>query len=107
MRGDLVIRIYDERRRGTTKVFVVIKDNKVSSVVIGNQSVSTDRGFQFYVDNYVAEQIHKCELYIDGLTPKLRVKEGEQLFVPKECEAYKKQKEIEELEQRLQQLKAE
>lgn len=101
-----LIRTYRERDGDKVKVFFSIKDNNVTSVTIGNQSVPVDQGFQFYVDDFVADQIHKCELYIDGLTPKLRVKEGEQLFVPEECEAYKKQKEIEELEQRLQQLKA-
>lgn len=105
MRGGSVIRTYDTRKKGTTKVFVVIKDNKSSSVVVGNQAISTDMGFQFYVDDYVAEQIHKCELYLDGLTPRLRVKEGETLFVPEENDEYKRQKEIEELEQKLKELK--
>lgn len=102
-----MIKTYNECEKGRTKVFFVVKNNEVTSIKVGNQVISTDQGFQFYVDDFVADQIHKCELYIDGLTPKLRVKDGEQLFVPEECEAYKKQKEIEELEQRLQQLKAE
>lgn len=102
-----MIKIYPEKKENTTKVFFVVNKNKVTSVLVGNQAISDRKGIQFYVDDYVAEQIHKFILKMDGFEPKLELKEGEQLFVPKECEAYKKQKEIEELEERLQQLKAE
>lgn len=100
-----LIRTYRERDGDKVKVFFSIKDNNVTSVTIGNQTVPTEQGFQFYVNDYIADQIHKCELYIEGLTPKLRVKEGETLFVPEECDEYKKQKEIEELEKKLKELK--
>jgi len=102
-----MIETYADYKKGRNKIFFSLENNKVTSVAIGNQVVPTGQGFQFYVDDYVAEQIHKFNLKMDGLEPKLELKDGEQLFVPEECEAYKKQKEIEELEQRLQQLKAE
>jgi len=101
-----MIKIYPEKKENTTKVFFVINKNKVTSVLVGNQTISDRKGIQFYVDDYVAEQIHKCNLYIDGLTPKLIVKDGETLIVPEENDEYKKRKEIEELEERLQELKA-
>lgn len=100
-----MIKIYPEKKENTTKVFFVVNKNKVTSVLVGNQVISDRKGIQFYVDDYVAEQIHKCNLYIDGLTPKLIVKEGETLFVPEENDEYKKQKEIEELEKKLKELK--
>jgi len=100
-----MIKTYDNRQPGTTKVFMVVKDNEVTSVIIGDQAVATEQGYQFYVDDYIAEQIDKCELVMDGLTPKLQVREGEILFVPEENDEYKKQKEIEELEQKIKELK--
>jgi len=101
-----MIKIYDPNVRGKTKVFFVIdKEGKVISRIVGNQAVNVDAGFQFYVDDYVADQIDKCELYINGLTPKLVLKEGETLEVPTEVD--EKEKEIKELEKRLKQLKAE
>ena len=101
-----MIKTYNEQKNGKVKVFFQVNEyGEVNNIFVGNQAVATGGGFQFYVDYYVAEQIHKCELYIDGLTPKLRVKEGETLFVPEECDEYKKQKEIEELEKRLKELK--
>lgn len=103
-----MIKTYETREikdKSKVKVFFAVKDDVVTNITIGNQTVPTEQGFQFYVDDYIADQIHKCELYIDGLTPKLRVKEGETLFVPEECDEYKKQKEIEELEKKLKELK--
>lgn len=103
-----MFKVYDKYSKKKTKVFFVIKGKKVVSTVIGNNVIIGDEaGLQFYVDDYVAEQIYKFNLKLDGFEPKLELKEGEQLFVPKECEAYKKQKEIEELEKRLNELKAE
>lgn len=99
------IETYDTRQPGTTKVFFKVADGSVASVIVGNQAVSTDSGYQFYVDDYVAEQIDKCELYLEGFTPKLRLKEGETLVIPTEVE--RKQKEIEELERKLKELKGE
>ena|SRR5699024_11436759 len=96
------ITTYDTRQPGTTKVFFKVHDGKVASVIIGNRAVSTERGYQFYVDNYVADQIDKCELYFDGLSPSLRVKDGEDIEVPEKSE---KEKEIERLEYELEQAK--
>ncbi len=96
------IETYDTRQPGTTKVFFKVIDGDVASVIIGNRAVSTDRGYQFYVDDYVADQIDKCELFMDGLTPKLRLKDGETLEVPEKTE---KEKEIERLEYELEQAK--
>jgi len=101
-----MIKTYYQQEKGLEKVFFVLKDGKVTSVVVGNKAVSHEAGIQFYVEDYVAEQLHKCELYIDGFTPKLKLKDGEKLFVSEESEAYKKQKKIEELEKRLKKLKA-
>jgi len=96
------IETYDTRQPGTTKVFFRVSDGNVTSVTTGNQAVSTDRGYQFYVDDYVADQIDKCELFMYGLTPKLRLKDGETLEVPEKSE---KDKEIERLEYELEQAK--
>ena len=100
------MQIYNEAGPKLVKVFFVIKDGRVTSVKVGNNLISHNTGFQFYVDDYVAEQIHKFNLKMDGFEPKLELKEGEQLFVPEENNEYKKQKEIEELEKRLNELKA-
>lgn len=96
-----MIKTYNDSDIGRTRVFFVFD----GSVVVGNRSICTRAGIQFYVDDYVAEQIHKFNLVMDGFEPKLELKDGEQLFVPKECEAYKKKKEIEELERKLKELK--
>lgn len=98
-----MISSYNEPKNKRTKVFFYVNDGTVTSVSIGNSVVPTGQGFQFYVDDYVAEQIHKCELVLDGLTPKLVLKEGEALEVPTEEE--EKEKEIKELEDKLQKLK--
>jgi len=102
-----MIKTYEEHDVGRVRVFFVIENGIVSGVLVGNKTIATKQGMQFYVDDYVAEQIHKCNLYIDGLTPRLTVKDGETLIVPEENDEYKKRKEIEELEERLQELKAE
>jgi|SRR5690625_3836377 len=99
-----MIKTYDSNVRGKTKVFFVIdKEGKVISRIVGNQAINVDAGFQFYVDDYVADQIDKCEFYLEGLIPKLRLKEGEELEIPTEEE--EKEREIKELEQRLKQLR--
>ena len=102
-----MIKIYEEHDAGRVKVFFVIEDGVSSGVLVGNKTIATKQGIQFYVDDYVAEQIHKFNLVMDGLTPRLTVKDGETLIVPEENDEYKKRKEIEELEERLQELKAE
>src|SRR5690625_3318757 len=97
-----MIQTYDIRHPGTTKVFFKVKDGEFASVIIGNQAVSTDGGYQFYVDDYAAEQIDKCELVLDGLTRVLKLKDGESIEVAEKTE---KQKEIERLEFELEQMK--
>lgn len=99
------IAIYPERRDNTIKVFFVITNGEVSSVIVGNRTVPLEQGYQFYVRDYVAEQIDKCEFIADGFTPKLVVKEGEELTLPTEGE--EKQREIEELERKLRELRGE
>src|SRR5690625_3513529 len=100
-----MIKTYDSNVRGKTKVFFVIdKDGKVISRIVGNQAINVDMGFQFYVDDYVAEQIDRCELYMDGLTPKLRLREGETLDIPKKTE---RELEIERLKYELEKLQNE
>src|SRR5690625_2685354 len=98
------IETYDTKEQGVIKVFFKVSDGNVSSIIIGNQAVSTERGYQFYVDDYVADQIDKCEMYLDGLTPKLRLKEGEELVVPQKTE---KELEIERLKYELERLQNE
>ena len=99
-----MVKIYNESGPERTKVFFVVRDGRVSRVITGNHAVSTEQGLQFYVDDYVAEQIYKCELYIDGLEPKLIVKEGETIEVPEKSE---KEKEIERLKFELEKLQNE
>lgn len=100
-----MVKTYSEYSTGRTKIFIAIDDDKVVSITSGNNAITVRQGVQFFVDDYVAEQIHKCELMLDGLTPKLVLKEGETLEVPTEED--EKEKEIKELEERLQKLKAE
>ncbi len=84
------------------KVFFSVENGNVTGVTIGNQVVPVDQGFQFFVEPHVALQIDKCEMYMDGFTPKLRVIEGEEIEVPDE-----KEKRIRELEEELERLKNE
>jgi len=100
----MLIKTYSEKRLGVSKVFFTVRDGVVTSILVGNNAVPTGQGYQFYVDDYVAEQIHKCELYLDGLTPKLRLKEGEELVVPQKTE---KELEIERLRYELERLQSE
>lgn len=98
-----MVNTYKEHGEGRVKVFFLVDEEGIKGKIIGNQAVSNKQGFQFYVDDYVATQLDKCELYLDGLTPKLKLKEGETLDVPTEIE--QKQEEIKQLEERLKQLK--
>lgn len=99
------IKLYNENADGRVKVFFVVENNQVVSKMVGNFVPQQHTGFMFYVDDYVAEQIDKVDLSFFGLTPKLEIKDGETLFIPETSIAYKKQKEIDELEQKLQELK--
>lgn len=102
------IDIYESSNNGKyIKVFFVIRDGKPMSVKVGNQVVPVEKGIQMYVEKHVGYQIDKCELSMDGLEPKLTVREGEVIEVPGEVEAekIKNRKEIEGLEKRLKELK--
>lgn len=102
-----MIKTYDRYDEGRTKVFFSMdNDGNVGRINVGNQAVNNTKGFQFYVDDYVAEQIYKCEVVIDDL-PGLRVKEGEILYVPKENDEYLKEKRMKELEDELRRLRGE
>lgn len=99
-----MIQTYDKKQPGTVKVFFSVEDGAVSSVTVGNQAVTKEKGFQFYVDDYVADQIRKCELRLDGLSPTLVLREGEELEVPQKTE---KELEIERLKYELEKLQNE
>lgn len=103
----LDIKIYDNNdTNNRTKVFFAVDDqNIVDSVTVGNSAVPVRKGFQFYVEDYVADQIDKTELVLTGGYPSLKVKEGEEIEIP--TEEQQKQKEIEELERKLKELRGE
>ena len=102
----LEITTYNKPKEGRIKVFLTTGNDKTKpSVYIGNSVVVNEQGIQFYIDDYVATQFEKCELYLDGLTPKLQLKDGEELNIPSEEE--KKQREIDELERKLRELRGE
>lgn len=103
----LDIKIYDNNdTNNRTKVFFAVDDqNIVDSVTVGNSAVPTRKGFQFYVDDYIANQIDKTELLLTGGYPSLKVKDGEAIEIP--TEEQEKQKEIEELERKLKELRGE
>lgn len=98
------VETFDSNKNGKlTKVFFAVEDGKVVSVSVGNQVVSAERGYQLYVRYYVADQIDKCDLIMDGLSLKLKLKEGEELVIPTEEE--QKEREIEKLERKLKELR--
>ncbi|KNE19034.1 hypothetical protein [Virgibacillus pantothenticus] len=101
------IKIYDNNDTGNRiKVFFAVNDqNIVDSVTVGNSAVPMRKGFQFYVDDYIASQIDKTELALTGGYPSLVVREGEEIEIP--TEEQEKQKEIEELERKLKELRGE
>lgn len=101
-----MVDVYDNYKTGRTKVFLVIKDKEITSVITGNRAVVKDEaGIQFYLDDYIVEQLDKFDIEINGGSPILTLKEGETIEEP--TEEIKRQREIQELEERLQQLKAE
>lgn len=100
-----MINIYDDYEKGRVKVFFKLKGDKVAGVTVGNRAVNAEAGIQFYVDDYISEQLNKCEFYMDGFKPILKVREGEQVFVPEENNEYKKRKEIKDLEEKIKKLK--
>lgn len=98
-----MVSIYKNKKSGRTKVFFVLDDkDKVQSVKMGNRIVSSDSGYQFYVDDYIAEQIEKFDFdFVDG-KPVFKLLDGEELEDPILSE---EEKEIKELEKRLKELK--
>lgn len=100
-----MVTIYKKPNPDRIKVFLTIDNNKITSVTVGNNAIVKDFGIQFYLDDYVADQIDKFNVDIKGLKPTLYLKDGEKLDFPPKEKA--KQAEIRKLEQRLRQLKAE
>lgn len=97
-----MINVYENNDDGDKiKVFLSIKNNEPNSITLGNQAISKKSGIQFYVDDYVAVQLDKVNMSMDGFTPKLELKEGEELIIPEKSE---KEKEIERLKKELERL---
>lgn len=96
-----MINVYKNKDFARTKVFFSVVDDGVISVYVGDSVVPQEQGFQFYVDDHVANQIEKCELVMDGLTPTLQVKDGEEIEIPelseKELAIRQKEYELEQL----------
>ena len=97
-----MITTYQKKDFGLVKVFFVVEDGLVTSIKAGNQVVPVEMAYQFYVEEHVALQIDKCELYMDGVAPKLRVREGEEIEVRQKTE---EELRIEQLERELYDLK--
>ncbi len=100
-----MINVYENNEEGDkVKVFYAVKYGELSTSTLGNSAISKTSGIQFYVDDYVALQLDKMDITMDGFTPKLELKEGEELIVPEKSE---KEKEIERLKKELERLQAE
>lgn len=97
-----MISIYDKNIDGDkVKVFISLRNGAAHSTTLGNNAVSKVAGVQFYVDEYVSVQLDKTEFYMNGLQPKLKIKDGEELIIPEKSE---KEKEIERLRKELERL---
>lgn len=77
------------------KAFFEIENDKVVAIELGNDVVSQGSGHQVYIEEHVAYQIDKCELYMDGVTPKLRVRDGETIDIPHKTEKELRKEELE------------
>jgi len=95
---------YNNRDGDKVRVFISVRENEVTGISTGNLLVPTNLGIQIFVDNHVAEQIHKFDFIMDGLTPKLRLREGETLDIPEKTE---RELEIERLKYELEKLQNE
>src|SRR5690625_6763117 len=84
MSGETEIKVYNRKQTGLVKLFFEVNDGQVQSVAVGDQVVTKEQGFQFYVDDYVADQIDKCAFTMEEFTPKLVLREGEELIIPTE-----------------------
>jgi|SRR5690625_4883540 len=101
-----MVNVYDSYKTGRIKVFLVIKNKEITSIITGNKAVvKEEAGIQFYLDDYIVDQLDKFNISIDGGGPVLTLKDGETINGP--TEMIKKQRKIEELEQKLQELKEE
>lgn len=96
-----MIKTYKNSADGKVKVFFVLDDdNNITSVKMGNRVVPVESGYQFYVDEYVAQQIDKVGIdFSDG---KPHLIEKETIELPQKNE---KEKEIERLEKELRELR--
>jgi len=89
------IETYKNKDFGRVKVFFSTnEENDNLTIHLGDGVIVNEIGFQFYIDDYVAEQIDKCELYMDGFKPRLRVKEGETVEVPIKTEKQIREEEL-------------
>lgn len=93
---------YENTDGDKVKVFFAIKDGDIRSTTVGSSAISKKSGIQFYVDEDVSLQLYKMNFFMDGLKPKLELKEGEELEVIEKSE---KQKEIERLKKELERLR--
>lgn len=104
IRGVGMVEVFERKDEGLVKVFFSLKDGKLDSATIGNNSVSKKSGIQFYVEEHVALQLDKLSIYMDGFSPRLELKEGEEIIIPEKSE---KEKEIERLKKELERLQEE
>jgi len=101
-----MINVYSDNGNNRVKVFLVLDDNgEVISVKMGNRIVPDKQGYQFYIDDYIARQIDKFIITMKNGKPNFELREGETIIEPDE--QLEKQREIERLEKRLRELKAE
>lgn len=98
-----MINIYNSNENNDkVKVFMSIKNGFITTTTIGNQAFVKKTGFQFYVDEYVAEQIDKLNVRIEGFQIELTLKQGEELTLPEKTE---KELKFEQMERELEELR--
>ena len=98
----MIIKTYSTKQDNTTKVFFGFDGDKLSNILVGNRAVPRTSGYQFYVDDYVADQIDKVDIDFNNGKPTLVVKEGETINKPQKTE---KELRMEELQRELEELK--
>lgn len=97
-----MINVYDSNIDGDkVKVFIAIEDGNKTTITVGNHAMSKKSGIQFYVDEHVSTQLDKLTFSMDGLNPKLALKEGEEIEEPQKTE---KELRMEELQRELEEL---
>src|SRR5699024_10856695 len=96
-----MIKTYKNSDGGKVKVFFVLDDdNNITSVKMRNRVVLVEQGLQYYVYDYVAQQIDKDGIEFSDGKPQLIEKETSEL--PQKSE---KEKEIERLVKELRELR--